>query len=174
MNNKERYWSPWTPWIIFVAIIVIAAIWCNTMCHKSFFRGIAIKPAGTVVFVPDSPNNFIALVLPYALEIRRDYHIPASILIAQAANESGWGKYASGNNYLGLFRSYGRCEFDDIQDCFQYYAMRVSTERYNAAMAACNSYQYLVEIKRAGYAEDSGYVAKTWDIVERYNLTQYD
>ena len=48
------------------------------------------------------PEEFIESIGSEAGKICADYNLPASVCIAQAALESGWGKYAIGNhNYFG-------------------------------------------------------------------------
>jgi N-acetylmuramoyl-L-alanine amidase len=46
--------------------------------------------------------KFIEAVAPAAREGHRNYGVPASLTIAQAILESGWGKYANGNNLFGI------------------------------------------------------------------------
>ena len=48
------------------------------------------------------PIEFIAKVAPFAVSSMRETHVPASVTIAQAALESGWGEKAPGNNYFGI------------------------------------------------------------------------
>jgi len=47
-------------------------------------------------------QEFIDAVAPAAREGHKDYGVPASLTIAQAILESGWGKYAEGNNLFGI------------------------------------------------------------------------
>ena len=49
-----------------------------------------------------TPDEFIELIGNAAGKVCADYNLPASVCIAQAALESGWGKYCIGNyNYFG-------------------------------------------------------------------------
>lgn len=49
-----------------------------------------------------SPTAFIALLLPAARAAAKEFGVPASITVAQAALESSWGAKAPGNNYFGI------------------------------------------------------------------------
>jgi flagellum-specific peptidoglycan hydrolase FlgJ len=49
-----------------------------------------------------SPNAFLQSVLPYAKQVEQETGIPAAIMVGIAANETGYGKYAGGNNYFGI------------------------------------------------------------------------
>jgi flagellar protein FlgJ len=48
------------------------------------------------------PPDFIKKILPGAQACHRATSVPASITIAQAALESGWGERAPGNNLFGI------------------------------------------------------------------------
>ena len=47
-------------------------------------------------------NTFKEKYLPYALESERKTGISAVFILAQAALETGWGKYAPGNMFFGV------------------------------------------------------------------------
>ncbi len=48
--------------------------------------------------------DFIARVAAAAQQSQKKHGIPASVIVAQAIIESGWGKRAIGNNYFGIKR----------------------------------------------------------------------
>lgn len=48
------------------------------------------------------PQEFKTMLFPGALEIEKQYGIPALFTVAQAALESGWGNAAIGNNLFGI------------------------------------------------------------------------
>ena len=50
----------------------------------------------------EKQKAFIESVAPYAVDTMRSSGVPASVTIAQAALESGWGDHAPGNNYFGI------------------------------------------------------------------------
>lgn len=49
-----------------------------------------------------SPTSFIALLLPAARAAAKEFGVPVSITLGQAALESSWGVKAPGNNYFGV------------------------------------------------------------------------
>ncbi|QIG68275.1 putative N-acetylmuramoyl-L-alanine amidase lysozyme-like protein [Rhizobium phage RHph_Y1_10] len=51
-------------------------------------------------------NEFIGMMLPYAMEASKATGVDPRIILAQAALESNWGKSAPGNNYFGV-KSHG-------------------------------------------------------------------
>jgi hypothetical protein len=81
---------------------------------------------------PATRGRFIRWAAEYARASRREYRVPVSVTIAQAINESGWGRSAlstEGNAYFGIkcfgtpgpiatgCRPYNTRECDD-EDCF--------------------------------------------------------
>lgn len=48
------------------------------------------------------PKEFVALLMPHAKKTEEKTGIPAEIILAQAALESGWGRSAPGNMYFGV------------------------------------------------------------------------
>ena len=65
-----------------------------------------LKRVSTAQLAEAGKNNkseFFKLLLPAALEAERIYGVPASVTLAQAALESGWGKHAIGGyNIFGI------------------------------------------------------------------------
>jgi len=49
-----------------------------------------------------TPKEFVAALLPHAQLTEKKTGIPADIVLAQAALESGWGRSAPGNMYFGV------------------------------------------------------------------------
>lgn len=48
------------------------------------------------------PEDFIILITPGAKAAMKATRVPASVTVAQAALESGWGKHAPGRNLFGI------------------------------------------------------------------------
>jgi flagellum-specific peptidoglycan hydrolase FlgJ len=48
------------------------------------------------------PSAFIGMMLPLAQDCQHKYGIPASVTIAQAAIETGWGERVKANNLFGI------------------------------------------------------------------------
>ena len=49
-----------------------------------------------------TPQEFVKELLPYAEECEKETGINAYVILAQAALESGWGRYCPGNMYFGV------------------------------------------------------------------------
>jgi flagellum-specific peptidoglycan hydrolase FlgJ len=49
-----------------------------------------------------TPQNFVKVYLPFALQTQHKTGIPALVILAQAALESGWGRAAPGNMFFGV------------------------------------------------------------------------
>ncbi len=65
--------------------------------------GTASSPRASLPPIDKSnPSAFIASVTPYAEQVQAETGIPASIMVGIAANETGYGKHASGNNFFGI------------------------------------------------------------------------
>lgn len=52
-------------------------------------------------------QEFIAAMMPHALRVSQQTGLDPRIVIAQAAQETGWGKHAPNNNYFGI-KSHGK------------------------------------------------------------------
>ncbi len=57
--------------------------------------------------LPSTPDEFVAGILPYAQEAAKELNLDPDVLIAQAALETGWGKFVikdqQGNSSFNLF-----------------------------------------------------------------------
>jgi hypothetical protein len=111
-------------------------------------------------------EQFIASIAPHAQEIQRKYGVPASIAIAQAALESGWGDSAKGNNLFGI----------KAGKSWQGATIDMATHEYiNAAVVnADNAHEAADALQRAGYATDPKYASKLKEIINTNDLTRFD
>ena len=130
----------------------------------------------------------------------RGYNFPSAI-IAQAILESRSGNsgLAKYNNFFGLkcgskwtgksvnmttkeeyqpgristikdnFRVY-----DTVEDGIKGYFDFISTSRYAALKTATSPIDYLMKIKAAGYATSTAYVTNVYNVVIKYQLSQFD
>lgn len=143
-------------------------------------------------------QQFIEAIAPKAQEIQQKYGVPASIAIAQAALESGWGASVKGNNLYGIkadsswngesinmaTQEYINGSFTGINDKFRAYASTESSmENYGQFLATNGRYAGVIgadanqaanELQRAGYATDPKYAAKLKSIINDYDLTRFD
>ena len=146
-------------------------------------------------------QSFINLVKDGAIDSHRNHGILASVTIAQAILESGWGSSTLSVKAKNLF---GIKAFDDwtgaytTMDTTEYYnGMRQTvtarfraydsfnesikdhtklllTERYRAVREASNYRDACYALKNCGYATDPSYPQLLITLIEQNNLTQYD
>lgn len=143
---------------------------------------------------------FIQSIARHAQEIEETTGIPASVTIAQAIIESGWGKslLSEANNFFGIkgrgpagsisvnvyeyingqrvrVNSHFR-KYNSLIESFQDHARVISeSPRYKKAMQLVDDPKSFVrELKRAGYATNPRYADIIIGIMERYNLSQYN
>ncbi|ULO05181.1 glucosaminidase domain-containing protein [Paenibacillus sp. 19GGS1-52] len=149
-------------------------------------------------------SEFIARMAPYAIENMRKSKIAASLTISQAALESGWGSSSltvKANNLFGIkgtgpagsmmiqtteyvsgkavqvtaaFRAYNNWG-ESIADHSEFIVGGGSRShsRYGKVIGAPGK-TAAVEIAAAGYATDPSYASKLIQIMNSYNLYQYD
>ena len=144
----------------------------------------------------NTPEDYIDKYKLVAIQHRFEFKIPASITLAQGLLESGFGnsKLAlSANNHFGI-----KChndwtgkriyKDDDAKDeCFRVYDKAEDSYRDHALFLTTKSrYAFLFEykttdykawakgLKKAGYATNPEYPKRLIDIIEKYDLTQYD
>ena len=139
--------------------------------------------------------NYINQYKDIAIGQMHKYHIPASITLAQGLLESGAGKSElaqKANNHFGIkCHSWDgkRIYHDDDKkgECFRVYkSAKDSYEDHSIFLSTGSRYAFLFKysetdyvawargLKRAGYATSPTYADKLIDIIERYNLDQYD
>lgn len=143
-------------------------------------------------------TEFINLVEPGAVRGWTDKKILPSVSIAQAILESGWGRYAPGNNLFGIkangwngqtqllstheyiggkyvavkatFRAYASWA-DSIAD----HAAFLSVNKRYANLIGCTDYKRVCQMLQAdGYATSPTYAQSLIALIEQYKLYQYD
>jgi type VI secretion system secreted protein VgrG len=142
---------------------------------------------------------FIEKYSAVAQATAKKWKIPASVLLAQAAQESGWGAHAKDNAFFGIkgkshtgkSTSFRTSEFVNgkkisITDSFRAYRdFSESADDYgrflteNPRYKSCfkqgiNAEQFVHELSAAGYATDPRYAEKIIAIIQKHGLTQYD
>lgn len=144
--------------------------------------------------------EFVRLMTPMAQASERRTGVPASVTIAQAALETGWGKSArrAANNLFGIkgsgnngsvklwTREYIRgrwvkvranfAAYDDMTDSVVAHAKLISEKsRYAKAMAVRNdANKFAVALQKAGYATDPTYAKKLQSIMNKHDLRDLD
>lgn len=144
-------------------------------------------------------NAFFQLAVPAAQRTQRKYGVPASITIAQAILESGWGQSKLAlecNNFFGI-KDADHCDYKEFPtrednggahieiarfesyktpaDCFAEHARLLLTRRYAPAMAVRNDpAKFAAQLQACGYSTNPNYASSLMRLVEQYDLTQYD
>lgn len=148
-------------------------------------------------------SNFIEMIVPIVQKYAKIYGYKySSPVIAQAILESNSGKSnlsAKYHNYFGLKcgsswkgksvnmrtqEEYKRGQLTSIRDNFRVYNSVdegikgyfdfINTSRYANLKNATSAKNYVELIKKDGYATDNSYIVKVCNIIDKYNLTQYD
>ncbi|MCC6273940.1 MAG: glucosaminidase domain-containing protein [Deltaproteobacteria bacterium] len=145
-------------------------------------------------------RDFFRKMLPHALAAQALTGVPASVSLAQAALESGWGKHAPGNNFFGIkgtgpagsqllatrefrdgvmVRTHAKFRrYHDPLQSFMDHARVISEGRYlRHAMAHRDDARDFVHALQSGkykYATDPRYAAKVLRIIETHGLQRYD
>ncbi|MBR6445690.1 MAG: glucosaminidase domain-containing protein [Prevotella sp.] len=130
-----------------------------------------------------------------AIHEMRRYNIPASITLAQGILESGAGSSElcrKGNNHFGIkcHGWSGRAVYhddDESQECFRAYdSAKESFEDHSRFLATSARYKRLFQLSRTdykswayglkecGYATNPQYAQKLIQLIELYQLHQYD
>jgi len=145
------------------------------------------------------PEKFVRLIGPAAKQSMARTGVPASVTIAQAALETGWGGSTIGTakNLFGIkgtgpagsvttpTREYLNGRYVTVQDKFRAYntwsesiddhSKLLQGSRYRPAMAyKDNPDMFAAQLQRCGYATDPSYAKKLVSIMKTWNLYQYD
>ena len=154
-----------------------------------------------MTLTPDQRRAFIALLAPAAQASAAKYGVPASVTLAQAILESGWGQTRlaiEDNNYFGI-KQHGVTEYAEFPtteyingvskvvnanfakyptaaDAFaDHAALLTELARYAPAMAVKGDpQQFAAQLGPCGYSTNPGYGALLWTLITEYDLTQYD
>lgn len=147
------------------------------------------------------PEEFIELIGNPAGKICADYNLPASVCIAQAAIESGWGRYCIGDyNYFGRkwngwgdyvtkeTQEYIHGQYETITDRFQTYdSMEDAIEDWCVLMTEEPAYsealsvwqntwnvRQFAEAMALVYATDPDYAGKIMATISANDLMRFD
>ena len=159
-------------------ILVIAALLCVSSVSASSYE------------------EYIDRYKTIAIREMNDYGIPASITLAQGILESANGTSrlaVEGNNHFGIkchndWKGETLTHDDDaMQECFRKYDNpEASFIDHSQFLKTRARYSFLFELdktdyqawakglKQAGYATDPNYTKLLTDLIERFNLHQYD
>ncbi len=164
---------------------------------KSIFALIIILFVSVGVNAQESDSDkYIEKYKLIAIQHRFSYNIPAAITLAQGMLESGHGKSrlaTEANNHFGIkchsdWKGKRIYKDDDAKDeCFRVYDNVEESYTDHAIFLSTKSrYAFLFEykitdykswakgLKKAGYATNPQYPQRLIDLIERYDLAQYD
>jgi len=148
---------------------------------------------------PANVDTFIKSHLAAAKAVNVKYHVPVSIILAQAALESGWGVSVKDNAYFGVkahsttgkttaftTTEYINGKKTTLTDSFRAYAnFKESAMDYGKFLTSNPIYKqafnyihdadkFAEELQKAGYATDPNYAKKLKTIISVYYLNVYD
>ena len=123
-------------------------------------------------------TKFTEQDIRYAQEVQKKYGVPASVVLGQYAQESGYGKSTVGaNNYFNI-KGNGKGGYKDYnskEESFLDFGRLLSTSRYTKyTKNATSTSSYMMGVKKAGYATDPNYVNRVLSIIKTNNLTSLD
>ena len=144
-------------------------------------------------------QSFFEKYAPLAMEQQQKYGIPASVTLAQAALESGWGESQltrEDKNFFGIhavpawikrgdpvavYNDGGRVPFTkhaDARESFEYHSkfLLLNSRQYGScySLSPTDSEGWAKGIARGGYAQDGSYYIKLSGCIEKYDLKKYD
>jgi peptidoglycan hydrolase-like protein with peptidoglycan-binding domain len=158
-------------------------------------------PTGPIGELPKTGNAFLDRVAADAIKSQRQTGVPASVTLAQAALESGWGKSGlstKGNNFFGIkgegpaghvlmpTKEFLNGKWVTVNAKFRKYDspagsfadhgkfLRENRRYANAFKHTDNAAQFAREIHKAGYATDPAYSDKLIAMIKKYDLERFD
>ncbi|WP_408592032.1 glycoside hydrolase family 73 protein [Paracoccus marcusii] len=138
-------------------------------------------------------DSFIAAMMPHAQRVAERTGLDPRLVIAQAAQETGWGRSAPGNNYFGI-KSHGKPGgntmatnevfngqtvrindsfrgYRDMGESADGYAEFLRTNpRYKAMLSAGDLDGQLSALGQSGYATDLNYASSVGSIARSISL----
>ena len=128
-----------------------------------------------LTFSQDYIREYISKCVPLAIEQEERYRIPASITLAQAILESGYGRSSlarNQNNHFGIKSGMKYRVYASIEDSFEHHSVVLLSNRYRSLFELdVSDYRgWAYGLQRCGYAEDSLYARKLIIIIEKHKL----
>ncbi|MCW1877696.1 glucosaminidase domain-containing protein [Erwinia sp. INIA-01] len=148
---------------------------------------------------PKNVQDFLDMASEAAMSTASKWGIPASVLLAQSALESGWGLHVKNNAYFGIKGkspsgnsvSFGTTEVINgkvihINDTFRAYSNYAeSADDYGHFLSGNKRYkpaflyieqpnEFITEVANAGYATDPNYATKLIHLMRRYDFYEFD
>lgn len=143
--------------------------------------------------------DFINSIKDGAIDAYNKYGVLPSLTLAQAALESGWGSSAIGNNLFGIKADNGWTgktrnvltseqtpdgssyqiaadfrDYDSINDSIVDHAQFLTKDRYKPVINSKSYKDACKAVKDCGYATDVEYTNKLINVIETFDLAQWD
>ena len=118
-----------------------------------------------------SQSSFVSTYLPYAQSVSQQTGLPTDYILAQAAEESGWGSSnaaINGNNYFGISPGGSLASYSSTAEGFQAFANLLSSPRYAGISSAVTNGPLAIgqALTTAGYnTADPNYASNIASIV---------
>ena len=113
-----------------------------------------------------------------AQKVQATYGVPASVVLGQKIQETGWNESTVGqNNYFNIKGNGtgGYRDYSSKEESFMDYGKLLSGSRYTQYTSKATTVEeYVTGIKQAGYAEDPNYVSNVMQVISDNDLTTYD
>lgn len=143
-------------------------------------------------------TDFISKVIPGAQAAQQKYGILASVTIAQAILESGWGQHNISNNLFGIkangwtsntvtinTKEYVGGQYVTVAAAFRSYpSFAASVEDHGRFLAdnsryknllGCRDYSKVCQLlQQDGYATEPDYASQLIALIKQYGLNRYD
>lgn len=130
--------------------------------------------------------NFVMEIVEYSYDCKAQYQILTSVTVAQAIEESGWGKSNLAVNAKNLFGMKGKGiagsyktksgtyqKFNSWKESVEAHDKLLSNNNYRCS--GITDYSLVLQsLGRGGYCEGNAYPNKIKNHIETYNLTMFD
>jgi flagellum-specific peptidoglycan hydrolase FlgJ len=193
-GQKKAYW-------LVAVLIILIALMGGYVGYHLYQRHVQEQ---IIERQQNAKRLFIKEIAPEAQAMQKQYHVMASITMAQAILESDWGssdlaakyhnlfgikgtgadsKELSTKEYVngkwvvtkGRFKVYDSWD-DSIADHTKLMLNGTDTnnQNYQSVVNATTYQQAAVALQDAGYATDPDYASKLINVIKSYNLDKYD
>ncbi|WP_255463114.1 glycoside hydrolase family 73 protein [Lactobacillus sp. 3B(2020)] len=193
-HKKGRNWG--------LAILAILVIFMAVYVGHHFY--VRYQQEQIIKKEQNSKRLFIQAIAPESQAMQKQYHVYASITMAQAILESDWGSSKLAADYHNLFGIKGEGEnskvlstkeytngkwvvikgrfrvydswADSIKDHTQLMVKGTAynQQNYQEVINATDYQTAARALQKAGYATDPDYAQKLINVIKTYNLDQYD
>lgn len=199
-TSRRKKRSSSTKWIttILVILVVLMGGYIGHHLYQCHLQQEIIEKQ------QNSKRLFIKAIAPEAQAMQNQYHIKASITMAQAILESNWGTSKLARQYHNLFgikgtgpnsklmttKEYTKGKWIVIKDRFKVYpswsasikdhtqlmlnGTQYKQENYEKVIKAQNYREAAQALQDANYATDPDYASKLINVIKTYNLDKYD